>query len=131
MMKPISINKVHYIGAILLIIHFGSYLLFKPEIFVTYPAFYIIAILVRLLSAFFLGLIFAWPLRFPQLSIIFILVLTVLCLIMALPGLLFIFRYTFLIYCPLITNLRTATILSCFCGFLTIPILKSVNNRLS
>lgn len=131
MTKSSLFNRLHYIGIILLIIHFGSYLLFKTEIFVTYPILYSITILVRLLSAFSFGVIIALPLRFPQLPMFFQLAFTVWWAITALPSLLFILRYTFLIYCPIITTLRTATILSFFCGVLIIPILKSLHNHLS
>lgn len=43
MTKPSPINKLQYIGIILLIIHFGNYLLFKTEIFVIYPILYSIS----------------------------------------------------------------------------------------
>lgn len=128
-MMSFSINKAHYVGLVLLIIHCGSHLLFKTNIIATYPLLYIITILVRLLSAFSLGVTIAWTLSFPEFSIFFRLTLIVLWIITALPGFLFILRYLFLIHCPLITSLRTADIMSWFCGFLIIPILKALFNH--
>lgn len=117
MMTLRVITKTKYVWVILLLIHFGSYLLFKTEVVVTYPILLIIAVVVRLLSAFSLGATAAGSFCFPQISVFFRMALIVLSVIIAVPGVLFIIRYLFLIQVPLIATLKTSTVLSCFSGF--------------